>query len=431
MNRLDPFYIAAALVASPFLLSKQRRGWSERMGHVGKMLRATPGDAEPGDRKPRAVVHAVSVGEVNALRTLVPILASDCEVIVSTTTDTGLARAKALFAGEHDVVRYPLDFSWSVRRFLDAVRPDAVALAELEVWPNFVAECARRGIPVSVINGRLSERSFKGYRRLRWFFRPTFASLRCAAVQDADYARRFEAMGIPADRVAITGSMKWDNAHAGEPDERTRALAAELAENMGIDRRKPLVVAGSTGPGEESLIHRACAEAGVQLLCAPRKPERFDEAALAVRGCVRRSRTRLEGPPKAAADRFLLDTIGELAAAYWLADIAIVGRSFGDLHGSDPIEPIGMGRPTIIGPAVGDFRSIVSQLEGAGGIVRADRDSLATTIRGLLETPGNALALAERGVACIHQQRGASARHAQIIRDTLSNKPGEPWPATP
>jgi 3-deoxy-D-manno-octulosonic-acid transferase len=419
MNRLDPLYIVGALLASPLLLRKSRKGWRERLGHVDGMLREPPAVGPLVHRRARVVLHAVSVGEVNALRSLVPILAERYTVIVSTTTDTGLARARALFAESCEVVRYPLDFSWSVRRFLDAVRPDAVVLVELELWPNFVGACGEMGIPVAVVNGRLSARSFRGYRRFRWFFRPSFERLAFAAVQDSAYAERFVAMGVRAERVSVTGSMKWDNAHAGAPDGALVATAEALAENLGIDRSRPLVVAGSTGPGEESLIHRACAGLGVQLLCAPRKPERFDEAADAMRGCVRRSVTLEQGPPEARADRFLLDTIGELAAAYTLADVVVVGRSFGDLYGSDPTEPVGLGRPTIIGPAAGDFETIVRAFEASGGIVRASRENLAATIRALLDDPDRALSVARAGVRCIRENKGASERHAELIGGLL------------
>jgi 3-deoxy-D-manno-octulosonic-acid transferase len=421
MNRLDPFYILAGVLASPLLLKKQRGGWRQRLGRVDGMLRTEPEVGPLEHRKPRVLLHAVSVGEVSALRTLVPILARDCTVIVATTTDTGLARAEALYKDIAEVVRYPLDFSWSVRRFLDTVRPDAVALVELEIWPNFVAECRDRGIPIGVINGRLSARSFKGYRRFRWFFRSSFATLAFAAVQDESYAKRFNAMGVPPDRVRVTGSMKWDNAPLSGGSPQLREKADAIAENMGIDRGAPLVVAGSTGPGEESLIHRACAGLGVQLLCAPRKPERFDEAADAMRGCVRRSVTESQGPPSTKADRFLLDTIGELGAAYTLADVVIVGRSFGDLHGSDPTEPIGLGKPTIIGPAVGDFESIVAAFEHAGGILCATRESLAATIRALLDDPGRARDVADAGLACVRENRGASERHAALIHAILAS----------
>ena len=244
---------------------------------------------------PRVMVHAVSVGEVNALRALVPMLVeSGAEVVVSVGTDTGIARARELFESEKTpagsraiVVRYPLDFSRSVKRFLDAVKPTVVGLVELELWPNFIRECGRRGIPVSVINGRLSARSFKGYRRVRGILKRTFASLHTAAVQDDAYAERFRAMGVSPERCVITGSMKWDSAKIERAED--VAGASELAREMGIDRTRPLIVAGSTGPGEEALLHAACPK-GVQLLCAPRKPERFDDAAAGMPGCSRATR---------------------------------------------------------------------------------------------------------------------------------------------
>lgn len=422
MNRLDPFYILAAVLCSPLLLKKQRSGWKQRMGRVAPMLNAEAAVGPIAHRRPRVLLHAVSVGEVSALRTLVPLLARDCTVIVATTTDTGLARAQALYGDSAEVVRYPLDFSWSVRRFLDAVRPDAVALVELEIWPNFVAACRDRNIPVCVINGRLSARSFKGYARFRWFFRSSFASLTAAAVQDETYAERFSSMGVPSERVRVRGSMKWDNTGLASSDTGLLSKADAIAKNMGIDRSRPLVVAGSTGPGEESLIHRACAGLGVQLLCAPRKPERFDDAADAMRGCVRRSHTKLHGSPAMPADRFLLDTIGELGAAYTLADVVVVGRSFGELHGSDPTEPIGLGKPTIIGPAVADFESIVQAFEDRGGIVRATRESLPATIRAFLDDRERAHAVAEAGLSCVRENRGASVSHAAMIRALIAGE---------
>lgn len=412
MNRLDLLYIPLALLTAPAWLRKARGGWGQRFGHVRRMLK----EPVPTPGKPRLMLHAVSVGEVNALRSLVPMLTDRARVIVSATTDTGLARAKRLYGDSCEVVRYPLDFSGSVARFLDTVRPDAVALVELELWPNFIGACRARSIPLGVINGRLSARSFKGYRRFRRFLSPMFAALEFAAVQDGAYAERFRAMGVSPDRVRITGSMKWDNASI----EDTVSGADELARNLGIDRSRPLVVGGSTGPGEESMLHRACAGLrGVQLLCAPRLPQRFEEAAAAMTGCVRRSVSKRSGPPAAPGDRFLLDTIGELRAAYSLADVVVVGRSFGDLHGSDPTEPIGLGKATIIGPAVSDFDAIVRAFEEAGGIVRATRENLRDEIVRLLADREAALEIARRGMACIRAHRGASARHADLLMREL------------
>jgi len=415
VNALDPLYILAGLLSAPVWARKSRSGWDERMGKVGRML-----GSEPSADRPRVMLHAVSVGEVNALRPLVPLLAEHATVIVSTTTDTGLARAHQLFSETCEVVRYPLDFSWAVRRFLKAVRPDVVGLVELELWPNFLGACRERRIPVCVLNGRLSARSFRGYARWKRVLGPLmFRRLTLAAVQDETYAERFRAMGV--DDVRVTGSMKWDSCPVGHEPATASEAALALGRELGIDPSRPLVVGGSTGPGgaggesgEEGLLHEAvaahCPE-GTQLACAPRKPERFDEAAAAMPGCVRRS----SGGGDASSGRFLLDTIGELGLLYQLADVVVVGRSFYSLHGSDPIEPIALGRATVIGPAVSDFEQIVGAFERAGGIERADRTSLGGVLASLLADEERRRGLVERGLGCIRAQRGSAARHADLV----------------
>jgi 3-deoxy-D-manno-octulosonic-acid transferase len=436
LNWLDPVYAALGLVTAPWWARKNRSGWGERFGRID----AVP-DRDPA--RPRVLVHTVSVGETSAIRELVPLLTPHAHVIVSASTDTGLKRARELYAGACDVVRYPLDASWAVRRFLDAVRPDAVALVELELWPNFVSGCRRRGIPVGVINGRLSANSFTGYRRLRRFFRPVFASLDFAAVQDAAYAERFIAMGVPPERCRVTGSMKWDTARI----EDDVPGSADLARDLGIDRSRDseLVVAGSTSEGEEALLHKAC-PGDIQLLCAPRKPERFDVAAAALPGCTRRSRhlagqasrppdpPQADGVPALRPTRFLLDTIGELRKAYALADVAIIGRTFGGPGGeggSDPIEPIGLGKATVVGPAVANFASVVETFENAGALVRATPSSLEQVVRELLADPDRREELARRGRDCIRAKQGASRRHAEMILSLLPTpgRPSSPSPA--
>lgn len=458
MNVLDAGYAIAAVVAAPWWMRKARGDWRGRFGHAKAM-------EKPATGRRRILLHAVSVGEVNAIRGLVPELAArGAEVVVSVGTDTGIARARELFESPPaqagmpplqarptqtagtvaTVVRYPLDFSRCVRRFLDAVKPDVVGLVELEVWPNFVRECARRGIPVGVVNGRLSERSFKGYRRFRWFIGPTFRRLAMAGVQDEAYRARFLEMGVPPERCTVTGSMKWDAAAISD----SVPGAEELAREMGIDRTKPLVVGGSTGPlarrarqttsivfmdhaepghaartvvNEEELLDHAC-PANASLLCAPRKPERFAEALEGMGGPDRCTQRTARGTNPPDRTRFLLDTIGELRAAYSLADIVVVGRSFGDLYGSDPIEPIALGKATVIGPAVKDFESIVRAFEEAGGIVRTTADDLPRVLRELLEDPSRRRELAERGRACIRANQGATGRHAEILLGLRSGR---------
>lgn len=423
MNLLDVLYVPLAVITSPWWALKKRSGWGERFGKIAPPH--IPTNTQRPQGAGRILLHAVSVGEVSALRYLIPLLTKDAEVVLSVSTDTGLARAKDLFGGSCAVVRYPLDFSWSVSRFLDAVKPDVVGLVELEVWPNFVGACVKRGIPVSIINGRLSARSFKGYSRIRRFFSPTLKKLTWAAVQDQEYAQRFQALGVNPEKVLITGSMKWDAVEiqgagnggvASQADQKV-AKAKQIAAEMGIDLTKPLIVAGSTGPGEEALLHQAC-PVGVQLVCAPRKPQRFDEAAAALPLCTRRSSKQ---PARPGQVRFLLDSIGELSAVYSLADVVVVGRSFLGLYGSDPIEPIALGKATVIGEYVSDFASIVNAFVEAGGIVQTNASGLQDVLQKLMASEQTRTQVASRGTAVIEKSKGASQRHRELLIKELGN----------
>ena len=414
----DIAYAVGAAALSPvwgsYLLKtgKWRTDWPGRFG------RAEVPAKEWGTR--RLLIHAVSVGEVNATRTLVDQLAEadgSLELVIATTTNTGFARADALYGGHPRVaavVRFPLDFTRAVRGLLDAAAPDAVALVELEVWPNFVEACCRRGVPVCVVNGRLSERSFRGYRRVRPLIAPAFAKLAAVGAQTMAYADRFIAMGTPADRVKVLDTMKWDTARV--EDAGGVAGAHALAEEMGIDRDRPLIVAGSTGPGEERLLLDARPERA-QLLLVPRKPERFDEVA-----ALAPMRRRTCGDAKSSStDVFLLDTMGELRKAYALADVAVVGRSFNHMGGSDPIEPIALGKPTVIGPDVSNFADVVRAFEQEGGIVKTDEPGPA--IRELLNDADRRRELAERGRGVIAKHQGSTQRHVEMLIQVLAAAP--------
>jgi 3-deoxy-D-manno-octulosonic-acid transferase len=410
---LDIAYLLVALVTAPVWLwrmiaaGKIRTDWPARFGR---------GDALADTGRPRLLIHAVSVGEVNAVRLLVDdLLARDDgpEVVLAATTDTGYARACSLFAERIAVVRYPFDLSPAVGRFLDRVRPAAVALVELEVWPNFVAACRRRGVPVAVVNGRLTARSAARYARVAPLVAPSFRRLVFAAVQNETYAERFAALGVDRSGLHVTGTMKWDTAEIADVVEGT----GELLASMGIDPDRPLVVAGSTAPDEHALLHEAVPP-GVQLLCAPRKPEWFDAAARALPGCARRSR----GEQGSATDRYLLDTIGELRRAYAGADVIVVGRSFGELHGSDMMEPVALGKAVIVGPAVRDFQAEVDALLAGEGIVQTDRSGLAGTIAGLLADGERRALLAEAGRAVIRREQGATGRNADLLAALLEGE---------
>ena len=404
---LDFAYLAAAIATSPIWVprmistGKHRTDWPGRFGR---------GQTLPPSESPRVLLHAVSVGEVNAIDLLVDDLKTGephLEPVVATMTDTGFDRATSLFKGRCEVVRFPFDTTTANRRLLDRIRPAAVGLVELEVWPNFLAECRRREIPVAVVNGRLSERSFSRYRRLGPVTRWLFGSLAAVAAQDETYAQRFRAVGVDPDRVSVTGSMKWDTARIADEV----PGADELAAAMGIDRNRPVVVAGSTAPGEHDLLREAMPD-GVQLLCAPRKPEWFDEAARDLPGCARRS----HGDCGSKTGRFLLDTIGELRAAYGLADLVIVGRTFVQLGGSDMIEPVALGRPTIIGPDTRHFQVIADDLVSAGGVRRCEGNELADQVSLLLTDTDLRTSMIQRGRELIRTRQGATAGLGDLLR---------------
>jgi len=412
----DIALLSAAALTSPvwgyhlLTTGKWRTDWAARFGRCAPVTRTAPRSI---------LIHAVSVGETNAIRTLVEAIHRETswQVICSSTTDTGIVRARSLFEPQHRVVRYPIDLTRSVNRFLDAVQPDLVALVELEVWPNFIAACHRRSIPICVVNGRLSDVSFSRYRLLRPLVRSMFSGLDAVGAQTRAYADRFEAMGVPRKCVQVLDTMKWDTAQiAGQVDG-----AAALATAMGIDRSRPLIVAGSTAPGEEKLLAETCPPEA-QLLIAPRKPEWFDAAAAVAPGIVRRTRhpdgtTR----PCDGTRIFLLDTIGELRKAYALADVAMVGRSFLGLYGSDMIEPIALGKPTITGTHHQNFADAVEALVAGGGLeVTADPGRVAAQ---LLADPARANALAARGRDVIRARQGSTARHLDMLRATMPTSP--------
>jgi len=383
---------------------KIRTDWRGRFGRTAQL--------GPKDGK-RLLIHTVSVGEVNAIELLTHELTSRenaPNIIISTTTDTGFARAKSLLGDRFTIVRYPFDFSFSVNRFLKSIKPDVVALFELEVWPNFTAACQRKGIAICVVNGRLSQRSFNRYKQIRLLVKPSFERLAFAAVQSEIYAKRFKEMGVANDRVHVTGSMKWDATNISDKVQG----ADELAQELGIDRNSPLIVAGSTAPGEHEFI-ASCVPGDVQLLCAPRKPEWFDQAAESLPGCARRSKGTRGSP----TGRFLLDSIGELRQAYALADIIIVGRSFVDLFGSNVSEAVALGKATVIGPAVSDFQDSVDALVAGDGIVQTTRDALAEVLSELLSNPSRREKLAANAREVIKAQQGATNRNAQLLSELL------------
>ena len=425
---------APAWAMSPKARRKVRRALAERMGK---------GVRREGDG-PAVLIHAVSLGEMDATRSLVRELAAarpDLRFVVSTTTDTGYDRGRQLYGADRNVmlIRYPLDFSRAVGRVLDGVRPDVVVLMELEVWPNFLLQCERRGIPVVLVNGRLTPSSYRNYRLGRPLVAKMFRRLRKVCAQEETYARNFIDLGAPPGRVSVTGTMKFDTAPASD----VVAGANELAEAVGLRAGGERVwVCGSTGPGEEPVVLEVYQRLrehfpDLRLVLVPRKPERFDEVAAEVLRAglplVRRSQPGTvlaeEGIVSTRADSpvVLGDTTGELLKFYSLADVVFVGRTLADLgprqRGSNMIEPAALARPFVVGPFTHNFTEPMRCFERADAVrVVRDGEELLATVRRLLQSPGEAAEMGKRAQAVVNRERGATARHAKIILEQFDAK---------
>lgn len=370
-------YLIAGLLYLPvglyqvIVVGKNRRGWRHRFGSVPRF----PGGCQ------RIWIHAVSLGETNATTHLVDELKRrlpDVDIVFSTTTDTGFARAVDLY-GASRVFRFPLDFSFVIGRVLRRVKPSLIVLVEQEAWPNLVRMSTARGIPVTIINGRLTVRSARRLRRLGRVVRAMFADLAWVGAQEAPIADRFQRLGVAPDRIEVTSSLKWDSATVTDAVDGTD----ELAYTLGLDRSKPVWVCGSTGPGEEAMILQAYqrmveaptpAAPPVQLVIVPRKPERFDEVARLITRegfrCIRRGEHNEHRPAERVSGPtvFLGDTMGELRKFYALADVVFVGRSLVPMGGSDPMEVAALGKPVLVGPHMENFAGPTDALIAGGGV---------------------------------------------------------------
>jgi 3-deoxy-D-manno-octulosonic-acid transferase len=433
---LNLSYAALILAVSPLLLyrlvvlRKYRDGWSQKF--LGRL-------PLPTTNRPRIWFHAVSVGEVtqiepvlNAVRKARP----DAEIVVSTTTRTGLDVARKKFPT--DVVCYfPLDFSWAVKTAIRRIRPSAIVLVELEFWPNFIFAVQRFGIPLALINGRISEKSFRGYRRIRSLVRSMLGCFDLLAVQNKIYADRLLQLGAPTDRLIVTGSIKFD----GVQTDRRNAKTDEIRRSFGIADDEPVFIAGSTQfPEEEYALESWLAMRAlfpkVRLVLVPRHKERFDEVARLVKSralpLLRRSsvltnadegadRSHDESLPLTAQHPvLLLDTMGELAACWGLADVAFVGGSLTNRGGQNMIEPVAYGAAVMFGPNTRNFRDVVELLlaNNAATVVR-DRDELTATLRKLFRSPQAAAEQGRTAQKLVLSQQGATARTVERLLGLL------------
>jgi 3-deoxy-D-manno-octulosonic-acid transferase len=417
--------LAVLVVGAPYWLvrmatsGRYRAGLRERLGLVSKGLHAT------ATGRSVVWVHAVSVGEVMAATQLIRELKERLPgwlVAVSTTTDTGQRLAKERLP-DSPVFYLPLDLKFSVRRYLRLLQPKMLVLMESELWPRLIAECTKDGMPIVVVNARISDRSFPRYMRLRRLWRPFLEMISLFLAQSTETADRLIKIGAPETRVRVTGNLKYD-VRARTDTEMTRLIASMLSGTR-------LVVAGSTLAGEEETLLAAWAAIrqpipDASLLIAPRHRDRFEEVSQLIRRSgspfFRCSQLTQNTEPILGGTILLLDTIGDLASVYRLASVAFIGGSLVPKGGHNPLEPAQFGVPVLTGPSFENFRAIVKTMQEAEAIRIVARERLAETLIGMLRDKDGSQALGERGQAVFEAQAGATARTAQAVVSLLEER---------
>ncbi|MGB2809872.1 MAG: 3-deoxy-D-manno-octulosonic acid transferase [Sedimentisphaerales bacterium] len=425
---IDFVYLLAAAAYSPILIyrairhKRYRAGWNQRLGIINRKF----------PEKKCIWLHAVSVGEVNAAKTIIEELKNtflDFEIVISTTTDTGFARATNIFGEKFKVFYFPLDFSFIMLRAFRRIRPSICLLMEQEVWPNFLHFARQSDVPVVVVNGRISDKAFARYEKLKMISKIIYRKVTLILAQTDEYAQRFITIGTPEDKVIVTGSLKYDTAQITDKVKGADTLAAQL--NIGDER---LWVAGATGPGEEKILLDVFKDLTAQqqfkdlrLTIVPRKPERFDEVAQLIKDAgfdfVRYSdikNTDAKCPVKTPV--ILGDTMGDLRKFYSLAAIIFVGRSLVPMGGSDMMEAAALGKPTIFGPHAFNFRQAVDALlEDEGAVMVKDEQDLLQTIQKCLSEPDFAQKIAHNGQQVIKKNQGATKKTIEQITKFLNN----------
>jgi len=424
---LAPYFLVRGLVRG-----KNLRNLPERLG-----LRFPPELARAGAGSQRGIwLHAVSVGEVLAALPLARSLKErfpERRLVISTTTETGQALARERMKFADAVFYFPLDLPGAVRRTLRAVRPGLIVVMETEIWPNFLRAARQRGVPVAYVSGRISDRSF---RKFRWaapsFRRRVFRDASLYLMQSEEDARRVVALGAPRDRVVAAGNLKYDLSLAGG-----NAFVAWLESELKRSGRGPLLVAGSVAAGEEQAVLDALALVAEKwpetlLLLAPRRPERFEDAGRIIEQAgwrvIRRSSLSLDGASKevlrtAPGQRrgvLLLDTLGELAAAYRLADSVFVGGSLAPAGGHNPLEPAAFGKAPVFGPWMENFRDIAAEFLRAGAAVQARSGAeLGAAWIMLLEDGERCAEMGRAARALVERHRGATAATVERLAGLL------------
>ena len=426
--------IGVAALLPRFLFDAARHG--KYAAGLGERAGRLPGFDAGG--RPVVWLHCVSVGETQAAQPLARAILEAYPahaLVVSTTTQTGQRVAREVFGSRAALVFYfPFDWAWSVRRALAAINPAAVLVMETELWPRFYRECRGRRVPVALVNGRISEKSFRRYRLVKFFIRRVLADLSLAVMQTPEDAGRIRALGLAPERVRVSGNIKFDSEEA----EGSRTLTDELRERFRLDGGRPLLVAASTHSPEERIVFEAfklMADASPhgrpRLLVAPRHPERFAEVAsrLEASGLSWALRSGARRDSDASCDVILLDTIGELRAVYPLAEVVFVGGSIARTGGHNVLEPALAARCIVTGAHTFNFTAIVRSFLEHEALVQLPPleeleapATLARVLTELLTDEEKRRAIGERARAALEMNRGATERTVRMLAPILEQR---------
>ncbi|MCX6910472.1 MAG: 3-deoxy-D-manno-octulosonic acid transferase [Verrucomicrobia bacterium] len=417
---LQLLFAVGFLLSSPFYLLKMlrrgnfARGFWQRFGLYSAELRREAGSGG------FVWIQAVSVGETRVALLLIERLRRrwpDLRIALSTTTSTGQAVARKQAPPGVPVIYFPLDFLPCMNRAMDLLRPRLVIVVETEVWPTLVLQSKRRGVPVAMVNGRMSEKSYRGYRCLGGLSRRVFGAFDLLCAQGPRDAERFRKLGARDAALRTTGSLKFDEAQMPSP---LGAQAKEFLRACGAGDGRPVWVCGSTHAGEEEIVFRVFRELRAKfpslfLVLAPRHPERTREVLAVAQRCGVSLTLRSE-PPRTGADCLLLNTTGELKAFYEAATVIFVGKSLRGRGGQNIIEAAATGAPVLFGPAMQNFEAIADEFVRTGaGVQVADEAALRLALEDLLAKPERRREIAERARQVIAQGSGAAERTVEAM----------------
>src|SRR5580698_6603239 len=412
---------AGLLVSLPYWLmqrlrhGKYRAGLGERLGRIPQRLADQPA-------RPAIWIHAVSVGEVLAISSLATELTkrfSQHRVVISTTTDTGQKLARTRF-DEENVFYFPLDFAFAIRPYFRLLQPELVVTAETEFWPNFLRLAHASGARIAVVNARISDRSWSGYRRLRRFLAGVLRNVDLFLAQTDEDARRLADIGAPAERIHVTGNLKFD-----VPAPTAPPIIASLRGAFQQASTGPVIVCGSTFDGEEPILLQAfvnvlASHPRAVMILAPRHPERFGEVAKLLEQLgIRFWRRSLWSGDPIGGGVLLIDTIGELASLYALADIAFVGGSLVPRGGHNILEPALHSVPIVVGNHTENFRDIVSLFQNRDAVRVVGLAELPPALMELISNPAERAELGRRAAETIRAQMGGTQRTLQALEKLL------------